>query len=288
FPEFVDLRPLLSMEQRGGSVAGPADDDRRPGRGSPDHADHHRDDVPHGPHPPGLSVRENVEHLQVGDRVLIPSTRYAWQERLVVPAKGPLPTAIRRRSSTAALLLSDCIELSAGDWVIQNAGNSGVARGVDRLCQGSRLTHRELDTPRGAPRRGMRCRSDEWRGNSRSGRRGNRQCQDPLALDGGAGAAMLSLSGCLSPPGTLVLYAFRSEQPGLANPSDIIFRGVTIRSFWLGAPALRGSARVIDATKTGARLIAERKLHIPIARSLSTRCANGSDRTCAGGGEGAV
>jgi|SRR5215472_2355186 len=41
-----------------------------------------------------LSVGENVEHLQVEDRVLIPSTQHAWQERLVAPAKGlfPLPS----------------------------------------------------------------------------------------------------------------------------------------------------------------------------------------------------
>jgi mitochondrial enoyl-[acyl-carrier protein] reductase / trans-2-enoyl-CoA reductase len=86
-----------------------------------------------------------------------------------------------------------------------------------------------------------------------------------LALDGVAGAAMPSLSGCLSPGGTLVVYAFMSEQPGQVNSADLIFRRVTIRGFWLESPAVRGSPKVLEAIKTGARLIAEGTLHLPIA-----------------------
>lgn len=79
---------------------------------------------------------------------------------------------------------------------------------------------------------------------------------------------MLSLSGCLSPAGTLVLYPSMSEQLGLAKS----FRHPLPRShdsrLWLGAPVLRASAKVVEATKTGARLIAEGKLHMPIAAAI--------------------
>jgi len=34
-----------------------------------------------------LSVGEKVDHLQIGDRVLIPTTTPSWRERLVLPAK---------------------------------------------------------------------------------------------------------------------------------------------------------------------------------------------------------
>ncbi len=43
------------------------------------------------------------------------------------------------------------------------------------------------------------------------------------------------------------------------------FRGVTIRGFWLEAPAVRTSPKLGEAIKTGARLIAEGKLHVLVA-----------------------
>ena len=61
------------------------------------------------------------------------------------------------------------------------------------------------------------------------------------------------------------VYAFMSEQPGLASPSDLIFRRVTIRGFWLAAPEVRASPQVLEAIQTGARLITEGKLHVPVA-----------------------
>ena len=76
---------------------------------------------------------------------------------------------------------------------------------------------------------------------------------------------MQSLSGSLTPGGTLVVYAFMSQQPGQANPADIIFRQVTIRGFWIEAPAVRASPKIVEAIKTGARLIAEGKVHVPVA-----------------------
>jgi NADPH:quinone reductase-like Zn-dependent oxidoreductase len=76
---------------------------------------------------------------------------------------------------------------------------------------------------------------------------------------------MLSLSSCLSPGGTLVLYYSVSEKPGLASFEDLVFRNVTIRGFWLVNPAFHTSPKLVEAIKTGARLIAEGKLHVPVA-----------------------
>ncbi|EFH88245.1 zinc-dependent alcohol dehydrogenase family protein [Ktedonobacter racemifer] len=87
-----------------------------------------------------LSVGEKVDHLQIGDRVLIPTTAPSWRERLVLPAKDlfALPpeadpqqlSMLRINPPTASLLLSEYVALSPGDWVLQNAGNSGVGRWV--------------------------------------------------------------------------------------------------------------------------------------------------------------
>src|SRR5260370_10491046 len=87
-----------------------------------------------------LAVGDQVHHLHVGDRVLIPLTRPSWRERLVLPSAElfPFPTGadpqqlamLRINPPTPALLLSDFVDLKPGDWVVQDAANSGVGRSV--------------------------------------------------------------------------------------------------------------------------------------------------------------
>ncbi len=226
-----------------------------------------------------LSVGEGVDHLQVGDRVLIPPTHYAWRERLVAPAKDlfPLPPGADPQQlsmgsinpPTAVLLLSEYVDLAPGAWVIQNAGNSGVGRWVIAFAKARGLRIVSLVRRQELIGELVAAGSDvvlvDGAGIADRVAEATGHAQIPLALDGIAGAAMQSLSGCLSPGGTLVVYAFMSGQPGVANPSDMIFRGVTIRGFWLDAPGLRASPKVVEAIKAGAQLIAEGKLHLPIA-----------------------
>jgi NADPH:quinone reductase-like Zn-dependent oxidoreductase len=226
-----------------------------------------------------LSVGEKVGHLQIGDRVSIPTTAPSWRERLVIPAQDlfALPpeadpqqlSMLRINPPTASLLLRDFVGLSAGDWVLQNAGNSGVGRWViafarERGLKTVSVIRREELIPDLIAAGGSVVLVDGADLASRVAE-ATGHVTLPLALDGVAGAAMQSLSGCLSPGGTLVVYAFMSEQPGQVNPADLIFRRVTLRGFWLESPAVRGSPTVLEAIKTGARMIAEGQLHLPIA-----------------------
>ncbi|MCU1278269.1 MAG: Alcohol dehydrogenase GroES domain protein, partial [bacterium] len=87
-----------------------------------------------------LSVGRAVTGLKPGDRVIVPPTHSAWRERVVLPAAGlfALPGGADPRQlsmlsinpPTAALLLSEFVDLQPGEWVIQNAGNSGVGRSL--------------------------------------------------------------------------------------------------------------------------------------------------------------
>jgi NADPH:quinone reductase-like Zn-dependent oxidoreductase len=38
-----------------------------------------------------VAVGPGVEHLRPGDHVMVPFGTYAWTERVLVPAAGPLP-----------------------------------------------------------------------------------------------------------------------------------------------------------------------------------------------------
>src|SRR6201998_3136032 len=87
-----------------------------------------------------LAVGPGVESVKVGDRVLAPLSSFTWRERMVISAGGlsTLPpdadpqqlAMLAINPPTAALLLSEYVDLKPGEWVVQNAANSGVGRWV--------------------------------------------------------------------------------------------------------------------------------------------------------------
>ena len=91
------------------------------------------------------AVGDGVSHLRHGDRVslaVIPGG--TWRERMLGAAAGlaPLPDAdplqlamLTANPATALLLLEEFVPLAAGDWVAQNAANSGVGLAVITLAR---------------------------------------------------------------------------------------------------------------------------------------------------------
>ena len=87
-----------------------------------------------------LAVGAGVENVKVGDRVLPPLSSFTWREHMVVSANGLFalpPDADPRQLAmlainppTAALLLTEYVDLQAGEWVVQNSANSAVGRWV--------------------------------------------------------------------------------------------------------------------------------------------------------------
>jgi NADPH:quinone reductase-like Zn-dependent oxidoreductase len=87
-----------------------------------------------------LAIGPGVQSVKVGDRILARLSSFTWRERMVVSADGlspPPPDADPQQLAmlginppTAALLLSEYIDQKPGEWVVQNAANSGVGRWV--------------------------------------------------------------------------------------------------------------------------------------------------------------
>jgi NADPH:quinone reductase-like Zn-dependent oxidoreductase len=226
-----------------------------------------------------LSVGRGVTVLKPGDCVLIPETHAAWRERIVLPAAGlfPLPASAEPRQlsmlsinpPTAAILLSDYVDLKPGDWLIQNAGNSGVGRSVIAIAK-----HRGLRTVSLVRRpelvqelldQGADVVLVDGPDVAAKVAAATSNAKIRLAIDGVGGASTAALSGCLAPGGTVVLYSFKSGQPGAANGIDLIFRNTTIRGFWLYSPLYRRSPKLVEGIKLGAQLVADGKLSVPIA-----------------------
>ena len=86
-----------------------------------------------------IEVGKGVDTVAVGDLVVLPLFAGAWREQLLLPAEGlfRLPDGSAEQLSmlgsnppTAGLILSEFADLKPGDWIVQNAANSGVGRSL--------------------------------------------------------------------------------------------------------------------------------------------------------------
>lgn len=174
-----------------------------------------------------LAVGPGVSSVKVGDRVVPPLFSFTWRERIVIPAANlfALPeeadiqqlAMLRVNPLTAALILSEYVQLTAGDWIVQNAANSGVGRSAIAIAKARGLRSINLvrrpeliaeleavggnlvlvDEPSAVSRIAETVREGRVR----------------LALDGISGEATARLAEYLSPGGTLVGYALMSGNP---------------------------------------------------------------------------
>ena len=108
---------------------------------------------------------------------------------------------------TAALLLSEFVTLSPGDWVIQDAGNSGVGRWVIAFARERGLKTvslvRRVEFIDELTAAGGDVVLVDGAGVANQVAEATGHAQILLALDGIAGEAMTTLSSCLAAGGTL-------------------------------------------------------------------------------------
>lgn len=224
-----------------------------------------------------LAVGPGVGNVKVGDRVVAPLSSFTWRERMVVSANGlfALPgdadpqqlAMLAINPPTAALLLSEYVNLKPGDWVVQNSANSAVGRWVIAFAKA-----RGLKTVNIVRRRELVAELKAIGGDivvvdspdvSKEIKAAVGQAELRLALDGVSGPATGVLAATLSPHGTLVSYAAMSLGPMSISPLEVIFKPLTIRGFWLGHPEY--GAKSAPEVKQAAEMIESGQVHIPIA-----------------------
>jgi mitochondrial enoyl-[acyl-carrier protein] reductase / trans-2-enoyl-CoA reductase len=188
-----------------------------------------------------------VTHLKLGDRVLLLSSRDNWREQVVCPAERlfPLPqnvdllqlAMLKVNPPTALRMLTTLVPLKAGDWVLQNAANSGVGLCVIALAKTMDL--RTLSIVRRAEAAPpllaaggdvVLVDGDDLAARVATATGGG---HIPLALDAIGGAATERLAASLSDGGTVVNYGLLSGEPCRVAVRETIFRDITLRGFWL-------------------------------------------------------
>jgi NADPH:quinone reductase-like Zn-dependent oxidoreductase len=228
-----------------------------------------------------LAVGAGVENVKVGDRVLAPLSSFTWRERMVVPASGlfALPpgadpqqlSMLAINPPTAALLLSEYVNLKPGEWVVQNSANSSVGRWMIAFAKA-----RGLKTVNIVRRPELLPELQAIGGDvivvdspdvSKEIKEAVGQAELRLALDGVSGPATGVLASMLSPHGTLVSFAAMSLAPMSISPLDVIFKPITMRGFWLGHP--ESAAKSALPIAQAAEMIASGRVHIPVAATYA-------------------
>jgi trans-2-enoyl-CoA reductase len=194
-----------------------------------------------------LKAGEGVTHLKPGDRVLaLLAARGNWRPRVKAPAARlfALPEAdidqlamLGVNPPTAWLMLHDFVTLAPGDWVAQNAGNSGVGQAVIQLAkrQGWRTVSIVRRDEQIAPLQRLGADVVLVDGADLPARiaQATAGARPRLGIDAVAGEGTRRLAAALADGGTVVNYGLLSGAPCAIDPSDVVFRDVALRGFWL-------------------------------------------------------
>ena len=226
-------------------------------------------------------VGEGVEGLEVGQRVATGGSFGAWAELIVAPAAGLVPVPDGISDEVAAQLVSmpfsavalvDFLELSEGDWFVQNAANGAVGRLVSQLAE-ARGVHvlglvRRADGVAELREQGIgnvvATDDDGWRDRVRE-----IVGDAPLVagVDSVGGRAAGDGVSLLAEDGGLVVFGAMASPTLEIASGDVIFKQVVIKGFWGSKvfPAMERQkrARLMGEIVTG---IASGALTLPVER----------------------
>ena len=223
-------------------------------------------------------VGSAVKHVRKGDLV-INLQRENWAQRRKVKGDDaiPLPAGIDLRQAamvrinppTAQLMLSDFVDLKAGDWVIQNVANSAVGRLLIVLARQRGL--RTVNVVRRAELAGelkaLGADSVVVDGSdlARQVAEATGNAGIKLGVEAIGGEATGRLADCIATDGTLVHYGSMSGEDPKVTRNNFIYRGVRLTGFMLGRFLSKRSAEEVRAiyADLGGQVMAG-KLHAPV------------------------
>ncbi len=208
-----------------------------------------------------LAVGDSLaESFEEGDLVILMRRLGCWCDHLVVEAEAVRKIAedidpvqasmLSVNPPTAWLLLRQFLELQPGEWIVQNAANSGVGRCVIQIARAlgihtANVVRREdviselselgadvvfLDDPDGAAQA-----------------REKLQARPRLAFNAVGGVSALRLMDLLAPGGVHVTYGAMSRESLKVPNKFLIFKNLELRGLWVTKWIESASAAALDA-----------------------------------------
>lgn len=224
------------------------------------------------------ALGRDVRGLAEGDLV-IPLDRENWVQRKKVKGAqlvkvsanvDPLQLAMLKvNPPTAHLMMTQYVDLKPGDWLIQDAANSGVGHCLIRLAKAAGLRTVNVVRREGladelvalggdvvvvdGPDLGERVR-DATQG-----------AAIRLAIDAVGGTQVVRLGDCLAEEGTIVNYGLLSGENPQLTGHQTVFKRLRLTGFWL-VPSLQrmAPAEIRSMYEMLAGRVAEGSLHVPV------------------------
>lgn len=192
------------------------------------------------------AVGEGLDAGMVGRRVAVGGIHGSWAEYVLASATGlvPVPDTIPDESAAqlvampfSAITLLDHLDVSSGDWIIQNAANGAVGRMLSRLA-GARGVNcvslvRRADGVAELQASGIAnavsTAENGWQDRVREITAG---AAIRVGVDSVGGTASGDLAALIGDNGRMVVFGSMTAQPVVIPPGEFIFRNLTLRGFW--------------------------------------------------------
>ncbi|MEY2563682.1 MAG: mitochondrial enoyl-[acyl-carrier protein] reductase / trans-2-enoyl-CoA reductase [Verrucomicrobiota bacterium] len=194
-----------------------------------------------------VEVGSAVRNLAVGQLVILPHSLGTWCEACAVPAEKlvvvpdgiePVQAAMLKVNPvTAWRMLHDFVSLQKGDWVIQNAANSGAGRAVIQIAHELGLKtvnivrRTELVEELRAEGGDVVLMDDENLRDEVATQTQRAKIQ--LALNAVGGESAVRMAKALAPEATIVTYGAMSLQPMSIPNGMLIFKNLRFTGFWV-------------------------------------------------------
>jgi len=189
----------------------------------------------------------NASGVEKGQTVLLPVGAGTWSTHVTAAAKDliPLPgeadpkqlSMMTINPPTAILLLEQFVDLKEGDWVIQNAANSGVGGYLMQIAaqRGIRTVNvvRRDSAVAGVEEQGGDVTLVDGPDLHKRVKEATGGAAIKLGIDAVGGAATDHLASCLTEGAPVVNYGMMSGEPCQMSPANVVFRDVSLKGFWL-------------------------------------------------------
>lgn len=219
------------------------------------------------------AIGPGVTGLKVGNKVMSMG-RTNWVQQICdkaetfirLPAEIDLAQAamLKVNAATAYLMLTNYISLTPGDWIIQDAANSGVGVDLIRLAQadGIRTVNivRRAELIEPLKRLGADVVVVDGPDLTQRVAKETGGDQIKLGIDAVGGSAIGRLTNCVGESGTVVNYGLLSGESCQIDAFNFVFRDIRLMGFWLAklmremgfeeiqAMYKKLAARIIDGT----------------------------------------
>lgn len=211
-----------------------------------------------------IALGPDTDGPAIGQTVLLPVGCGTWSTHVLADAKSlmPLPNTadplqlamMTVNPPTASLMLSEFVDLQPGEWVIQNAANSGVGTYLIQIAKARGFKTVNIVRRESAVAGVLEVGGDvvlvEGPGLAKRVREATDGAKIRLGIDAVGGQSTDQLASVLAEGGVLVNYGMMSGEPCQVSPASFVFRNVTLRGFWL-AFWFRNASRVRQAEVFG-------------------------------------